>query len=469
MTLPKHVFPASRGQRSKVFYRLGYCLSSLGMLSATIAQAQTVAMTPVGTVLSNLDAETQQPDQGSTAAQLKAAQLKAAQLKAAQLKAAQLGQPLSVSSPELLQPESSATQTGQPATTPNPLAKLEVAAATIAAPDSLPVDPPVQVEVAATQDPAAIEVAPAAAPEVTRPAEQPAYEAPSQIIFSERSSGCQASVKVGQAIGNEFCDQPATPTTTAKSPQDSKSAATAAAQAASKSGKVATKKAPIPQANLPISAAPVRLGPVSLSSAGIGVSSTVQPYFNPKLYLTKLPGLQDLKLLFPLAIPAPITSLFGWRIHPISGTQRLHTGTDLGAPMGTPVLAALAGRVILADIMGGYGITVALEHENGIRQTLYAHLSELFVRPGDAVQQGTVIGRVGSTGASTGPHLHFELRQMLPDGTWVAQDASQKLEFALAQLVQSLQIAQQPQQVAQTQGAQPQGPIGPMPAPAAVQ
>jgi murein DD-endopeptidase MepM/ murein hydrolase activator NlpD len=187
------------------------------------------------------------------------------------------------------------------------------------------------------------------------------------------------------------------------------------------------------------------------------------------LYLTKLPGLQDLKLLFPLAIPAPITSLFGWRIHPISGTQRLHTGTDLGAPMGTPVLAALAGRVILADIMGGYGITVALEHENGIRQTLYAHLSELFVRPGDAVQQGTVIGRVGSTGASTGPHLHFELRQMLPDGTWVAQDASQKLEFALAQLVQSLQIAQQPQQVAQTQGAQPQGPIGPMPAPAAVQ
>jgi murein DD-endopeptidase MepM/ murein hydrolase activator NlpD len=111
--------------------------------------------------------------------------------------------------------------------------------------------------------------------------------------------------------------------------------------------------------------------------------------------------------------------------------------------MGTPVVAAMPGRVILADNMGGYGITVALEHDNGMRQTLYAHLSELYVRPGDLVQQGTVVGRVGSTGASTGPHLHFELRQMLPDGTWVAQDASQHLERSMAQLVQSLQIAQQ--------------------------
>jgi murein DD-endopeptidase MepM/ murein hydrolase activator NlpD len=187
----------------------------------------------------------------------------------------------------------------------------------------------------------------------------------------------------------------------------------------------------------------IQLGPISLSSAGISLSpSAVMPYFDPKLQMSRVPGLENLRLMFPVAIPAPITSLFGWRIHPISGAQRMHTGTDIGAPMGTPVLAALNGRVILADTMGGYGVTVAMEHENGMRQTLYAHMSELFVRPGDMVQQGTVIGRVGSTGASTGAHLHFELRQMLPDGTWVAQDAGQPLQIAMSTLVQSLQIAQ---------------------------
>lgn len=195
------------------------------------------------------------------------------------------------------------------------------------------------------------------------------------------------------------------------------------------------------------SAAPIRVGPISLSSAGIGFNATaVNPYFNPRLRLPQIPGLEKLRMVFPIAVPAPITSSFGWRTHPISGTQRLHTGTDIGAPMGTPVMAAMSGRVILADHMGGYGISVAIEHDNGIRQTLYAHMSEIFVRPGDIVQQGTVIGRVGSTGASTGPHLHFELRQMLPDGTWVAQDVGQHLGYAMAQLVQSLQRAQSPQQ-----------------------
>ncbi len=193
--------------------------------------------------------------------------------------------------------------------------------------------------------------------------------------------------------------------------------------------------------------AAVRLGPISFSSAGISVApSAIAPYFNPnQIKYPSLPGLEQLRLMFPVAIPAPITSLFGWRIHPLTGAQRMHTGTDIGAPMGAPVLAALAGRVILADMMGGYGLAVAVEHENGTRQTLYGHLSELFVRPGDIVQQGTVIGRVGSTGASTGPHLHFELRQMLPDGTWVAQDAGNPLEQSMANLVQSLQVAQQPQ------------------------
>ncbi|MBE9011868.1 peptidoglycan DD-metalloendopeptidase family protein [Pseudanabaenaceae cyanobacterium LEGE 13415] len=174
--------------------------------------------------------------------------------------------------------------------------------------------------------------------------------------------------------------------------------------------------------------------------------SFVQDYFNRTVRPLGLPGNGDVRLLFPLSIPTAITSAFGWRIHPITGNQRLHTGTDLGAPMGTPVLAALTGRVIMADFFGGYGLSIALEHTNGSQQTLYAHLSEIFVKPGDVVKQGTVIGRVGSTGNSTGPHLHFEFRQQTPEGGWVAQDAGLSLEQAVAQLTKSLQVTQQPQQ-----------------------
>jgi murein DD-endopeptidase MepM/ murein hydrolase activator NlpD len=145
--------------------------------------------------------------------------------------------------------------------------------------------------------------------------------------------------------------------------------------------------------------------------------------------------------MFPLAIPSVISSAFGWRIHPITGTQRFHTGTDLAAPMGTPVLAAYAGQVAIADFLNGYGLTVTLSHNKGTQETLYAHLSEIFVQPGELVKQGEVIGRVGSTGNSTGPHLHFEFRQLTPDG-WVALDAGEQLEYALAQLVKAMQVAE---------------------------
>ncbi|MCA1991679.1 MAG: M23 family metallopeptidase [Coleofasciculus sp. S288] len=145
--------------------------------------------------------------------------------------------------------------------------------------------------------------------------------------------------------------------------------------------------------------------------------------------------------MFPLTIPASITSLFGWRLHPITGEYRFHAGTDLGAPQGTPVVAAASGQVATADYVGGYGLTVVLEHEEGTQASLYAHLSEIFVQPGDVVEQGSVIGRVGSTGNSTGPHLHFEWRHLTADG-WVAVDAKAHLEYSLAQLVNALQFAQ---------------------------
>ncbi len=149
-------------------------------------------------------------------------------------------------------------------------------------------------------------------------------------------------------------------------------------------------------------------------------------------------------LIFPLSVPSAITSLFGWRVHPITGDRRFHSGTDLGAAMGTPVLAAYTGQVEVADRVGGYGLTVILNH-NSAQQTLYGHMSEILVQPGQWVEQGTVIGRVGTTGNSTGPHLHFEVRQLTADG-WVATDPSAQLQYAVNQLVQVLQTAQVPQQ-----------------------
>ena len=147
-------------------------------------------------------------------------------------------------------------------------------------------------------------------------------------------------------------------------------------------------------------------------------------------------------LLFPLSIPATITSAFGWRVHPISGNYRMHTGTDIAAPTGTPVLASFIGRVSHADYMGGYGLTVVIRHtEEGNQESRYAHLSQVFVQPGDVVQQGEIIGLVGSTGNSTGPHLHFEWRHLMPSG-WVPVDAGLHLEYAMHDLVNSLQAAQ---------------------------
>jgi murein DD-endopeptidase MepM/ murein hydrolase activator NlpD len=169
--------------------------------------------------------------------------------------------------------------------------------------------------------------------------------------------------------------------------------------------------------------------------------ANVQYYYNRTLRPPGRLGNGNLRLIFPLSMPAPITSMFGWRIHPISGDQRFHSGTDIGAPMGTPVLAAYAGQVAIADFMGGYGLTVTVAHNSATQQTLYGHLSEVFVKPGDLVRQGDVIGRVGSTGNSTGPHLHFEFHQLTSEG-WMALDAGQQLEYALAQFMNSMQIGQ---------------------------
>jgi len=113
------------------------------------------------------------------------------------------------------------------------------------------------------------------------------------------------------------------------------------------------------------------------------------------------------KLLWPAS--GILTSGFGYRVHPILGINRFHSGIDIGSAYGTPVIAAAGGEVIQAGYFGGYGYSVMLYHGGGYA-TWYAHLSSINVSIGQMVERGKLVGRVGSTGLSTGPHLHFEIR-----------------------------------------------------------
>lgn len=105
-----------------------------------------------------------------------------------------------------------------------------------------------------------------------------------------------------------------------------------------------------------------------------------------------------------------ITSEFGWRTHPISGRQRYHSGLDIGADYGDPVRAADGGRIVTAGWIQGYGYTIIIEHGGDI-STLYGHNSQLLVSEGQAVRKGQTVALAGSSGDSTGPHVHFEVRQ----------------------------------------------------------
>ena len=106
---------------------------------------------------------------------------------------------------------------------------------------------------------------------------------------------------------------------------------------------------------------------------------------------------------------AKVTSEYGMRLHPTLGERRLHTGMDIAAPMGATIVAADSGTVIFSGWMSGYGQVIIINHNNGL-STLYAHQSSFLVSKGVNVSKGQAIGKVGSTGWSTGPHLHFEVR-----------------------------------------------------------
>ncbi|HEX2888579.1 M23 family metallopeptidase [Vineibacter terrae] len=137
----------------------------------------------------------------------------------------------------------------------------------------------------------------------------------------------------------------------------------------------------------------------------------------------------------PLSL-SRISSRFGMRRHPVLGFSRMHKGIDFAAPPGTPILAAGAGQVVQAGRNGGYGNWVKLRHGRGLA-TGYAHMSRVArgLRPGHKVRQGQVIGFVGSTGMSTGPHLHFELhRNGIPVNPLTVAQTSVRASLAGADL-----------------------------------
>ncbi len=121
--------------------------------------------------------------------------------------------------------------------------------------------------------------------------------------------------------------------------------------------------------------------------------------------ITSAPG----AYLWPAPSSRIVTSEYGYRIHPIQGTKKLHTGMDIGAKSGSNVIASAGGTVIMSQYYGGYGNCIIIDHGGGV-STLYAHMSKLIAKNGQYVNAGDVIGLVGSTGNSTGPHLHFEVR-----------------------------------------------------------
>jgi murein DD-endopeptidase MepM/ murein hydrolase activator NlpD len=110
-----------------------------------------------------------------------------------------------------------------------------------------------------------------------------------------------------------------------------------------------------------------------------------------------------------MPVNGAVSSSEGWRQDPITGEARYHAGIDIAAPAGTPIRAVVEGRVIESGVKDGYGNTVVIETEDG-RKMLYAHSNKNYVRVGDWVSRGEPIAEVGSTGRSTGPHVHFEVK-----------------------------------------------------------
>lgn len=172
------------------------------------------------------------------------------------------------------------------------------------------------------------------------------------------------------------------------------------------------------------------------------------PSGRPAYYAPDGKSMQKAFLRSPLKFSAAVTSRFSYRrFHPILKRYRPHLGVDYRAPLGSPVQAVGEGRVVSAGWSGGGGKTIHLRHAKGY-ETLYLHLSRIYVRPGQRVRQGQVIGRSGSTGLSTGPHLDFRVKQhgryrnflalKLPPARSVAKEDWDDFVVARSQLLDEL-------------------------------
>ncbi len=158
-----------------------------------------------------------------------------------------------------------------------------------------------------------------------------------------------------------------------------------------------------------------------VSQNGLGLQEYLAEQLNERIEQIKNSSNQNLNRPLPdrknipsnssatIPVEGRISSRFGLRIDPFDGKKRFHRGIDIEAPSGTPVRAFMDGKVVFSGKKGGYGNLVVIRHNDG-KETYYAHLKEINVRAGEIVKGGEVIGKVGSTGRSTGPHLHFEIR-----------------------------------------------------------
>ena len=140
----------------------------------------------------------------------------------------------------------------------------------------------------------------------------------------------------------------------------------------------------------------------------IAASQEVERLIQASRYRYQFPGGGSGAMIWPLI--GEITSEYGWRTHPIYGDARYHSGMDIGGDYGDPIIAAAAGIVTYSGWISGYGYAVIIDHGGGI-STLYGHNEALAVAEGQTVAQGQVIAYCGSTGNSTGPHCHFEVRE----------------------------------------------------------
>jgi len=162
------------------------------------------------------------------------------------------------------------------------------------------------------------------------------------------------------------------------------------------------------------------MGRALAAGGGVGLSKLIEPYLSRQTGLPSSAGVNP-------ATSGPETSIgnsenpnelsgfsvssrMGWRNDPLTGEWRYHRGVDYAAPHGTDVRSLSGGQVVFADRQGGYGNTVVVESESGVR-TRYAHLSELGVTKGEEVSRGQEIGKVGDSGRATGPHLHLEVER----------------------------------------------------------